>query len=84
MWLVLCDFVEVFLPDIVLTAMVHVIRRAASEVLYPAVQILHKFTVPICKGHIVSALVVVLDTPTRIGEHVGHECHSPAVLYRVN
>ncbi len=71
MRLVFAHFVEVPLPNEVLATVVHVIGGAVPKLLYLMIEVFHELAVTVRKDHVVSTLVVVLDAPTRIGEHVG-------------
>jgi len=46
-WPVFGDFVKELLPDVILPAMVHVVRCAPSELLYLVLQVLDIFAVPV-------------------------------------
>jgi len=77
--LILDDFVEVLLPDKILTAVIRVIPVPAGEVLYVVAQILNEFAVPVYIGNVVPILMMVSDASPRVGKHVRHERHAATV-----
>ncbi len=84
MWLILDELVEEPLPDILLTAVVHVIRCPPSEFLYLVFQVLHEFAVSVHIGNIIPVLMMVLDATARVRKHVRHERHAATVFEGVH
>ncbi len=84
MWLILDELVEEPLPDILLTAVVHVIRCSPSEFLYLVFQVLQEFAVSVHIGNIVPVLMMVLNTTARVRKHVRHKRHAATVFEGVH